>query len=307
MTALRLLLVALCAAAAPSGPTSLPRAWAEVSVPDGWRAVAEGLWSRGQGPQASTLSVAFRPGEDVMEWLRRKAEPSAAQRRALRLTAVDSGSVEYRGPWAIVSGLEVEAGGARRRVLHAALPAPGGLYSVDATASESDWPRVKAEAGRLLDGFRRETPPLTFEPLEVKGAFALSAPAGSWTRSGPDADADARVIAPRGPGGGAPGMLTVKAAAPAQADALLRQLCPGAAPVARRARAGILRLAESRLAPSGETPEADAASAAPLRTRCAVLDESGRSFVIAWMARPESYEYGLPAFQRAVESLVPER
>jgi hypothetical protein len=299
------LLTLAAAAFAAQGPERpVPYLWASAPTPQGWELVHDHVWrprGRSGGP---AIDVLFKEGGSVTDWIHGEAEPSAANLKMQRLSGARAGAVDHRGPWTLVEVEQTALDGKKTKSLSAAMPAPGGIYTVAYWGSEPDYSASRPLALGFLDGFKRMPPLLRYAPVEAAGKFSVSVPTAPWSVVAGDVDADVRVIAPGSPAGGPPGMLTVHAlgADKDAASKFLAQTCGGAPTKAVRARAGDWRVAEVLNKGKLTVPEKPWLSDSERRSRCAALTAGGRAYGVWWYAPPSAFDYGLPAFDRALET-----
>lgn len=296
---------AALAARAPQRP--VPYLWASAAVPAGWEQVREKEW-RPRGRRSPAITVLFEPGGSAADWVQRQAEPSAFTRKVLRYKDVRAGEIEHRGGWTLVEVVTTSSDGVKTVTLDAALPAPGGIYALSYWGREPEYSARKSQALAFLDSFKRLPPYFHYAPLSLPGKFSVFVPTGSWANIVGDVDVDVRAVAPLSPGGQPPGMLSVTALGADQdaASRFLADACSGGAVRAAPASAGAWLMSESVSKETVEMPEAPRGRDDTRRNRCAVLKAGGRAYGVWWTAPPAAYDYGLPAFEKAVQTLRPE-
>lgn len=296
------------ALAAPAPQRPVPYLWASAAAPAGWEQVRDKEW-RPRGARSPAITVLFLPGASAVDWTREQAEPSAFTRKVLRYKEVRAGRVERRGAWTLVEVVTTGSDGVKTTTLDAALPAPGGIYALSYWGREPEYSRRKAQALAFLDSFKRMPPFFHYAALELPGKFSVDVPTGSWANIVGDSDVDVRAVAPLSPGGEAPGLLSVTDLGPDKEapGRFLADACAGGASRAGRVRGRSWLQSESVTRERARLPEAPPNRDETRRNRCAVLQSGGRAYGVWWTAPPSAYDYGLPAFQRAVDTLRPAR
>lgn len=304
-----LLLAASLACAAPSPRRALPELWASVQPPAGWTVSPSGRWTPpDDGSVAASLS--FREEVDASAWIKDEAHPSEATRRIQRLAAVRAGQIEQRGPWKMVEIEATTTDGKTSRSLVAAMAAPGGAYVATFTGPDPAWSKRKGEAAELIESLRRMPPPIAYSRAVLKGKFSVDAPEGEWKRVIGDPMGDLIALAPASPDRGRTASLEVSALGGDEARTFLARRCPGGATRTMRARGVVWSVAEASVKPKDSgpaTPEVPASVQTQRRlTRCGLATIQGRAYGVEWESTPAAYEYGLPAFERALATLKPE-